>query len=81
MAVIINQSDSAAMGCAQGQKYGLGQKGTSLFVGQRGLPSATLGSQNMAQNIGSLFLTPKRDLGGPKRDLVCVVSITASFLS
>ncbi len=34
----------------------------------------------MAQNSGPLFFVPKRDLGGPKRDLVFVVSITAPFL-
>ena len=31
----------------------------------------------MAQNSGPLFFVLKRDLGGPKRDLVFVVSITA----
>jgi hypothetical protein len=35
----------------------------------------------MAQNSGPLFLVSKRDLGGPKRDLVFAVSITAPFLN
>ena len=48
---------------------------------KRDLPSSTLKSPNTAQNTssGPLYMIPKRDLGGPKRGLVFVVSITAPF--
>ena len=61
-------------------RIGSWQKGRSLFVMKRDQPSANfLGTQNTANNSGSLYLIPQRDLGGPKRDLVSEVSITSPF--
>ena len=79
---LIFQDQDAFSGCVEsGPKIGTWAKRDRPICREKGPAFFTLGSQNMAQNSCPLFFVSKRGLGGPKRGLVFVVSITAPFLN